>query len=64
MKVKIIKPIKVSEVGKTVLPKDHECEVSDSTAKILIKKGYAEEVKASQKKEEKKDVKASDQAKK
>lgn len=45
MKIKIIKPIKISSVGKTVLPIDFECEVSKSAGDIYIEKGFAKEVK-------------------
>ncbi len=44
MKIKIKKPIRVTEVGKDVLPAKHECEVSKNVGKVLIKKGYAKEV--------------------
>lgn len=44
MKVKVIKPIKISEVGKTVLPLGHECEISDSAGQIFVDAGYVEEI--------------------
>jgi len=50
MRVKIVKPIKISEVGKTVLPLDFECEISDSAGKIFVEKGFVEEIKDSNKK--------------
>lgn len=46
MKIKILKPIRISEVGKTVLPVDDKetYDVSDSAGKILCKKGFTQEV--------------------
>lgn len=60
MKVSILKPIKISEVGREVLPSGIEVELSDSTAKVLIAKGFVksvekEVVKASPKRKPKKD---------
>lgn len=46
MKIKITRPIKVTLVGKTVLPVNHECEVDDNVGKVLVAKKYATEVKA------------------
>lgn len=49
MKVKITKPIKVTEVGPSKLPVDHVCKVSDDCGKVLVSKKYATEVKESKK---------------
>lgn len=45
MKIKILKKIKITEIGHIVLPEGHVCEVSDAAAKVFIKKKFAEEVK-------------------
>tara|TARA_B100000378_G_C17852870_1_gene345754 strand:+ start:37 stop:219 length:183 start_codon:yes stop_codon:yes gene_type:complete len=49
MKVKITKPIKVTEVGPYKLKIDEEVEVSDDCGKVLVSKKYATEVKEAKK---------------
>ena len=46
MKIKIVKPIKVTEVGPNVLPVgDKEYEVSKGCGDVLVKRGFAVEAK-------------------
>ena len=40
MKIKVIKPIKITEVGDMLLPVDFETEISNDAAEIFIKKGF------------------------
>ena len=44
MKIKIIRPVRVSSIGKMVLGVDAEIEVEDSAAEVYIRLGFAEAV--------------------
>ena len=45
MRIKIIKPIQITEVGKSTLPLDFETNVSDTAGEILVRKKFAIEIK-------------------
>ena len=49
MKIKVIKPIKITEVGKTVLPLDFETEISQGAGEIFVKRGFVIEIEGSKK---------------
>lgn len=62
MKIKVLKPLRISEVGKNVLPVDFEAEISDEAGKIFVKRKLVKTIKEFTKptKEDKEDSKQDD----